>query len=79
MTMGDMFGSATIEQDADLLIGLEAEDPGPGGQGRAKARVLKNRAGALGCVEFYWRRQYHQFMEVQARGEQPRPERKGKS
>lgn len=79
MTMGDMFGSATIEQDADLLIGLEAEDPGPGGQGRARARVLKNRAGALGCVEFYWRRRYHQFMEVQARGEQPRPERKGKS
>ena len=68
LAMGDMFGSATIEHDADLLIGLEADEPA-GGEGRARARVLKNRAGAVGCVEFYWRRRFHQFIEVKGREE----------
>ena len=68
LAMGDMFGSATIEHDADLLIGLEADEP-VGGEGRARARVLKNRAGAVGCVEFYWRRRFHQFIEVKGREE----------
>lgn len=72
MTMADMFGSATIEQDADMLIGLEPE----AAEGRilsgeqyleVEARVLKNRHGGTGTLRFIWKPQYHDYTEMEMR------------
>lgn len=70
MTMADMFGSATIEQDADLLIALEPEAapgrPLAGEEGLAvEARVLKNRHGGTGTLHFFWKPQYHTYTEME--------------
>lgn len=65
ITMADMFGSATIEHDADLLLALNPaeEEEGPGLL-PVEVDVLKNRHGAVGSRPFYWNRPFHQFLEV---------------
>ena len=72
MTMADMFGSATIEQDADMLIGLEPE----AAEGRilageqyleVEARILKNRHGGTERCASSWKPQYHDYTEMELR------------
>lgn len=69
ITMADMFGSATIEQDADMLISLNPEE-GPEDAGDANfcavsVDVLKNRHGAGGTLRYIWKKKFHQFFLVE--------------
>lgn len=66
--LSDLRESGSIEQDADVVIGLyregyynrECEDPN-----KAEAIVLKNRKGATGVVELTWLPDYTSFGSVE--------------
>ena len=68
--LSDLRESGSIEQDADVVIGLyrdgyynkEAENPG-----LAEAIVLKNRKGMTGTVELNWLGEYTSFTSVERR------------
>ena len=68
--LSDLRESGSIEQDADVVIGLyrdgyynkECENPN-----LAEAIVLKNRKGATGTVELAWLPEYTSFQSVERR------------
>ena len=68
--LSDLRESGSIEQDADVVIGLyrdgyynrESENPN-----LAEAIILKNRKGATGTVELSWRPDYTAFGSVERR------------
>ena len=68
--LSDLRESGSIEQDADVVIGLyrdgyynkESETPN-----LAEAIVLKNRKGATGTVELTWLPEYTSFASVEKR------------
>ena len=68
--LSDLRESGSIEQDADVVIGLyrdgyynkETENPG-----LAEAIVLKNRKGMTGTVELNWLGEYTSFTSVERR------------
>ena len=68
--LSDLRESGSIEQDADVVIGLyrdgyynkESETPN-----LAEAIVLKNRKGATGTVELTWLPEYTSFSSVEKR------------
>lgn len=62
ITMADMFGSATIEHDADMIIGVNPESGGD--TVNAVVEVIKNRHGPCGLFDFAWIKSQHQFVEV---------------
>lgn len=67
MGLRDMFGSATIEQDADGVLALEPQGEGAvSGQGRRDVRVsvLKWREGVVCELHFAWQPQFHRFWPV---------------
>ncbi len=64
LTMADMFGSATIEHDADMLIGITPDkDYKENLHIPTTIQVLKNRHGAIGKIDMCWDKPYHQFLE----------------
>ena len=71
--MGDLYGGAAVEQDADVLIALEVEhmDGFLDGDQYADvtANVLKNRHGGTGGLKFSWQPQYHSYRQVESRYE----------
>ena len=68
--LSDLRESGSIEQDADVVIGLyrdgyynkESENPN-----LAEAIVLKNRKGATGTVQLSWLAEYTSFTSVERR------------
>ncbi len=70
--LSDLRESGSIEQDADVVIGLfregyynrECENPN-----LAEALVLKNRKGSTGVVELSWNGDYTSFLSVERRRE----------
>ena len=70
--LSDLRESGSIEQDADVVIGLyrdgyynrESENPN-----LAEAIVLKNRKGATGTVELSWLPEYTSFSSLEKRHE----------
>ena len=67
MGLRDMFGSATIEQDADGVLALEPQGEGAvSGRGRRDVRVsvLKWREGVVCELHFAWQPQFHRFWPV---------------
>ena len=68
--LSDLRESGSIEQDADVVIGLyrdgyynkECENPN-----LAEAIILKNRKGATGTVELAWLPEYTSFQSVERR------------
>ena len=68
--LSDLRESGSIEQDADVVIGLyrdsyytkESENPN-----LAEAIVLKNRKGQTGTVELQWLGEYTSFGSVERR------------
>lgn len=71
--MGDLYGGAAVEQDADVLIALEvAQMDGflDGDQyADVTANILKNRHGGTGELKFSWQPQYHAYRQVESRYE----------
>lgn len=66
ITMADMFGSASIEHDADMVIGINPRlEEGKQEWTDVDVDILKNRHGAKGTLEFIWRKQYHSFLQVE--------------
>lgn len=63
ISMADMFGSATIEHDADMIIAVNPEDS-QRNDVRATVEVIKNRHGAGGAFDFMWYKPHHKFTEV---------------
>ena len=64
MCLRDMFGSATIEQDADGVLALEPQGEGAvSGEGSRDVRVsvLKWREGVACELRFAWQPQFHRF------------------
>ena len=64
MGLRDMFGSATIEQDADGVLALEPQGEGAvSGEGSRDVRVsvLKWREGVACELRFAWQPQFHRF------------------
>ena len=70
--LSDLRESGSIEQDADVVIGLyrdgyynkEVENPN-----LAEAIVLKNRKGQTGTVELNWLGEYTSFSSLERRHE----------
>lgn len=71
--MSDMFGSATIEHDADMIIAInpgmytkdrEKRELNPPTDGDTVIEVVKNRHGACGQLDFVWVKPFHLFCEV---------------
>lgn len=71
--MGDLYGGAAVEHDADVLIALEvAQMDGflDGDQyADVTANILKNRHGGTGELKFSWQPQYHAYRQVESRYE----------
>lgn len=66
VSMADMFGSATIEHDADMVIGVNPESGFEGMDTcRAEIDVLKNRHGPGGTFPFLWNRSTHRFVPIE--------------
>lgn len=64
MYLRDMFGSATIEQDADGVLALEPQGEGAasgGGSRDVRVSVLKWREGVACELHFAWQPQFHRF------------------
>ena len=72
--MGDLYGGAAVEQDADVLIALEVEhmDGFLDGDEYAivSANILKNRHGGTGTLKYSWQPQYHSYRQLEDRYEQ---------
>ena len=70
--LSDLRDSGSIEQDADVVIGLyrdgyynkESETPN-----LAEAIILKNRKGQTGTVELSWLPEYTSFSSIEKRRE----------
>ena len=70
--LSDLRESGSIEQDADVVIGLyrdgyynkECENPN-----LAEAIVLKNRKGQTGTIELSWLPDYTSFVSLENRRE----------
>ena len=62
--LSDLRESGSIEQDADVVIGLYREgyyDPNIVDINKSEAIILKNRKGETGTVELLWNPQYTKF------------------
>lgn len=66
ITMADMFGSATIEQDADMILAVNPQDGAESVP--VDVDVIKNRHGPTGSFPFIWVKPFHQFCEVMEHG-----------
>lgn len=71
--MGDLYGGAAVEQDADVEILLEVEHMDgflDGDQyATVTANIVKNRHGGTGELKFSWQPQYHSYRQVESRYE----------
>lgn len=74
--MSDMFGSATIEHDADMILAINPErytkereriEPEPPSESDTVIEIVKNRHGACGQMDFIWVKPFHLFCEVENR------------
>lgn len=67
MGLRDMFGSATIEQDADGVLALEPQAMRAVSSAQhveTAVNILKWREGCLGTLHFGWQPQYHRFFPL---------------
>lgn len=71
--MSDMFGSATIEHDADMILAINPEhytklreqrEEEPPSESDTVIEIVKNRHGACGQLDFAWVKPFHLFCEV---------------
>lgn len=71
--MSDMFGSATIEHDADMILAINPEhytklreqrEEDPPSESDTVIEIVKNRHGACGQLDFAWVKPFHLFCEV---------------
>lgn len=71
--MSDMFGSATIEHDADMILAInpgqytkerEKYELDPPGESDVVLEVVKNRHGACGQIDYAWAKPFHLFCEM---------------
>lgn len=72
MGLRDMFGSATIEQDADGVLALEPQAMravSGAQQVETAVNILKWREGSPGTLRFAWQPQYHRFFPLEQRRE----------
>lgn len=71
--MGDLYGGAAVEQDADVEILLEVEHMDgflDGDQyATVTANIVKNRHGGTGELKFSWQPQFHSYRQVESRYE----------
>lgn len=72
--MSDMFGSATIEHDADMILAINPErytrerertESNPPSESDTVLEIVKNRHGACGQLDFIWVKPFHMFCEVE--------------
>lgn len=70
-TLGDLYGGAAVEQDADAVLALDVpemegflsgDDSVP-----ITVSVKKNRHGGVGDLHFMWQPQYHSYSEIERR------------
>lgn len=72
--MSDMFGSASIEHDADAIIAIEPEAVEGNPQGNdfvsCDIRIIKNRHGITTTLPYHWQPQYQRFVPVEEKSDE---------
>lgn len=68
-TQGDLYGGASVEQDADAIFALNVEPierflDGDESVG-VTVDVMKNRHGGVGEMQFAWQPQYHNYIPME--------------
>jgi replicative DNA helicase len=69
ISMSDMFGSSSIEQDADMIIAINHGDESQTEEQAFEVDVdiIKNRQGSCGSIPFLFRKPYHEFVAIDDR------------
>jgi replicative DNA helicase len=69
ISMSDMFGSSSIEQDADMIIAINHGDESQMEEQAFEVDVdiIKNRQGSCGSIPFLFRKPYHEFVAIDDR------------